>query len=253
MIEQRLQHALHAELDDLYPDEALRERIEARVHRGRSKVLVLALATTAVLVAVIAVGISIKPRPVQPAADPYASVPAPSDVKIVKPAPGLPPRLAAFSGTWEGKWDDVLPSRLTVERIDRSSAQAIYAYGTSQGIKVPGFVRNVYKVSSNGVLTLDTPVAPAAIDRLCVPTATRCTMHWTFTMSSDLKTVDGRREVLSDEGGVVNMIKMHRAGSENGRSVSRLWLVALLAIIGAALLVGCGVLIGRRGSHRDRS
>jgi len=57
-----------------------------------------------------------------------ATIPGPPEVKIIPPAPGLAPEFAAFSGTWEGTWGGVLPSRLIVETIDAESARVVYAW-----------------------------------------------------------------------------------------------------------------------------
>jgi putative ABC transport system substrate-binding protein len=56
------------------------------------------------------------------------TVPGPPEVTITPPAADLPPELAAYSGTWEGAWHNVLQSRLVVEKIDAESARVVYAW-----------------------------------------------------------------------------------------------------------------------------
>ena len=258
MNEERIRRSLRAELDTVYPDEGLRERLDARL-RGRRRTrptnLVLALATAAVLVTVAALAVSIKPHATEqtPAADPYATVPTPPDVKIIKPSPSLPHRVAALSGTWEGLWDERLPSRLTVERIGSSSAQVIYAYGVSGVIQAPGWRRLPAQVSPSGTISWDNSSQGANSSGRCSPGATRCHMHWTFSISTNLASIEGRRVVSTDVGNYINLVTMHRAGAGTSAPASlRGWIVGLLAIVGAAILVGAGVLIGRRGSRGDR-
>src|SRR5947209_66497 len=77
-----------------------------------------------------------------------AALPSPSAVQITRPASSLPPQLAAFSGTWEGRWvgaggasSGTLPSRLVVEKINAKSAQVVYIYGTQRGYFRAGWFR----------------------------------------------------------------------------------------------------------------
>jgi putative tryptophan/tyrosine transport system substrate-binding protein len=56
------------------------------------------------------------------------TVPGPPEVMITPPAADLPPELAAYAGTWEGTWDNILQSRLDVEKIDAESARVVYAW-----------------------------------------------------------------------------------------------------------------------------
>jgi hypothetical protein len=72
------------------------------------------------------------------------SLPSPTGVRIVPPAAGLPSQLAAFSGTWEGRWHGpygTLPSRLVVEQISVKSAQVVYVYGADPGRFPAGWMR----------------------------------------------------------------------------------------------------------------
>jgi hypothetical protein len=57
-------------------------------------------------------------------------LPIPAGIQVDAPAPGVPPNVAAFSGTWGGYWDGVMPSLLIVERVSASGdAQGIYIWG----------------------------------------------------------------------------------------------------------------------------
>ena len=57
---------------------------------------------------------------VRPASEPFR-VNRTDDFKQMNP-------VAAFSGTWEGAWDNALPSRLIVEKIDTESARVVFAW-----------------------------------------------------------------------------------------------------------------------------
>jgi hypothetical protein len=46
--------------------------------------------------------------------------------------------VAAFSGTWEGRWEGDVPSRLVVERIDAEWARVVYAWGDDPGGRFKG-------------------------------------------------------------------------------------------------------------------
>jgi len=255
MSEQHIRRSLRTELETIHPDDGLRDRLDARLRSRRAARptnLILALATAAVLVAVAALAVSIKPRAIEqtPTADPYASVPSPSDVNIVRPSPSVPHRIAALSGVWEGLWDGQLPSRLTVERISGSSAQVIYAYGVGGQIQRPGWRRIPAQVSPNGTISWDNSPQGAMASSICLPGATRCHIHWTFSISPNLATVQGRRAVTTDVSNYINQVTMRRAGSASSAPVaSHRWILGLLAILAAAILVVGGVFIGRRGSR----
>ncbi len=61
------------------------------------------------------------------------SLPGPPVLMMIPPSPELAPELAAFYGTWEGKWGEVVSSRLIVERIDTESARVVYSWGDDPG------------------------------------------------------------------------------------------------------------------------
>jgi len=46
-----------------------------------------------------------------------ATVPLPADVRIVPPSTEVPKEFAAFSGKWQGVWDQTLDHILVVEEI----------------------------------------------------------------------------------------------------------------------------------------
>jgi hypothetical protein len=96
------------------------------------------------------------------AATPPSVAPLPSDVRIVPPEPTMPQQLAAFSGTWSGVWDGLLPHVLVVEEIVPPHAVVIYAWGTAPQWQVtqPGwsrvrgaFVEGALKLSLRGPAT----------------------------------------------------------------------------------------------------
>lgn len=59
-------------------------------------------------------------------------VPMPRNVKITPPDASVPPETAAFSGRWEGIWQDTLPPQeaiIVVEKINGSQANIVYGSG----------------------------------------------------------------------------------------------------------------------------
>ncbi|MBI4826317.1 MAG: hypothetical protein HY807_07845 [Nitrospirae bacterium] len=59
------------------------------------------------------------------------TVPLPPQIDIYNPSPETSPKLAAFSGAWEGIWNSRLDTVLVVERIDSVSAQVGFGLGQS--------------------------------------------------------------------------------------------------------------------------
>ncbi len=53
----------------------------------------------------------------------------PEDIEIETPSEEVPPELAAFSGTWFGRWSGALNTILVVERVTSEGADIIYAEG----------------------------------------------------------------------------------------------------------------------------
>ena len=58
-----------------------------------------------------------------------SDVPLPGDLAVVPPGPDVPSKHAAFSGVWSGQWQQTLNHVLVVERVEKSSAVVVYAWG----------------------------------------------------------------------------------------------------------------------------
>jgi hypothetical protein len=120
------------------------------------------------------------------------AVPGPTAVNIVPPSPGLAPELAAFSGTWAGVWDGVLPSRLTVENIDAESATVVYAWGDDPGgYFKAGWQRYMAQVLPGGKLKFGS-----------------ADIKFTFALAADRMSIRGERE----RGGRLNTVTMKKVG-----------------------------------------
>ncbi len=107
-------------------------------------------------------------------------------------------QLAAFSGTWEGRWigpggaaAGALPSRLIVEKITAKSAQVVYLYGTQPGYFSAGWFRAHASVLPFGQIQF------GGGGRALL----------TFTMSQDQKSVAG---TFQARGGSTSTITMTR-------------------------------------------
>jgi hypothetical protein len=101
------------------------------------------------------------------------------------PAPGLQRELAAYSGVWEGKWGNILHSRLAVERIAASSAVVVYAWGDHpSGAFKTGWVRTQAVVLADWTITWGTEV------------------KLSFKIGRDLQSVEGIRVTKSDVSSV---------------------------------------------------
>ena len=65
-------------------------------------------------------------------------VPLPDDTKIIAPAEGVPKKIAAFSGAWEGRWAYYgADAALIVESINSKNAKVIYCRGKSDHYSMP--------------------------------------------------------------------------------------------------------------------
>jgi hypothetical protein len=71
--------------------------------------------------------------------------PLPSTTEITPPSPDLPKDLAGFSGTWYGVWDTGAKTTLVVEKIESSTAIAVYSWGDYK-VEKGGWVRSVWKI-----------------------------------------------------------------------------------------------------------
>src|SRR5919199_4799334 len=114
------------------------------------------------------------------------TVPGPPEVTITPPAADLPPELAAYSGTWEGAWDNVLKSRLVVEHIDAEAARVVYAWADHpQGRFKGGWTRVKAKVLPGGRLQWGDPV------------------KFTFEIAQDRMSIAGEREAAGQISTVI--------------------------------------------------
>jgi putative ABC transport system substrate-binding protein len=105
------------------------------------------------------------------------TVPGPPEVTMTPPAADLPPELAAYSGTWEGAWDNVLKSRLVVEHIDAEAARVVYAWADHpQGWFKGGWARVRAQMLPGGKLQWGDKVT------------------FTFEMAQDRMSIEGKRE-----------------------------------------------------------
>ena len=117
------------------------------------------------------------------------TVPGPPEVTITPPAADLLPELAAYSGTWEGAWGNVLKSRLIVEKIDGESARVVYAWADHpQGRFKGGWARFRAKVLPGGKLQWGDKV------------------KFMFEMAQDRMSIEGERE----EAGHVSTVIMRK-------------------------------------------
>lgn len=120
-----------------------------------------------------------------------APLPTPQDVAISPPAPGLPPKLAAFSGTWEGNWDTSLPSRLIVEQIHPGIARIVYSWGDAPDDSFnTGYTRTYAKTLPGGIIEWGGYGA----------------RHFLFTMDEDRTSITGKCEWH----GRINVIRMNK-------------------------------------------
>lgn len=62
-------------------------------------------------------------------------VPLPWGVKVIAPV-GVPRESAAFSGKWQGVWDETLASILVVEEITGNEAKVVYAWGNAPAWRI---------------------------------------------------------------------------------------------------------------------
>jgi hypothetical protein len=83
-----------------------------------------------------------------------AQPPLPEDVKVVAPAAVVPRDLAAFSGTWAGRWGDTIDHILVVEKIEGRTVTFIYSWSMApaRDSRRQGFVRVTGTVDEGGIL-----------------------------------------------------------------------------------------------------
>jgi putative ABC transport system substrate-binding protein len=117
------------------------------------------------------------------------TVPGPPEVTITPPAADLPPELAAYAGTWEGAWGNVLQSRLIVEQIDAEAARVVYAWADHpQGQFKGRWTRVIAQVLPGGKLQWG--------DK----------RKFTFEMAQDHMSIEGRLE----EAGHITTVIMRK-------------------------------------------
>lgn len=122
-------------------------------------------------------------------------LPTPTNVAVIPPASDLAPELAAFSGTWEGVWDGLLPSQLIVERIDATSARVVYIWGADPNSSFKaGWRRFNASVLPSGKIEFGGSGRP----------------HFVFTMSKDRTSITGERE----NRGHINTTTMKKVGQQ---------------------------------------
>jgi hypothetical protein len=102
----------------------------------------------------------------------------------------LPESISAFLGTWEGFWGGQLGSKLVVEKINTKEAACIYIWENSPDEAFKGGQDRVTAIVDEKKSTIQWG---------------RSTKY-TFTMSKDLRTIDGSRESPGD----VSTIKMKK-------------------------------------------
>jgi hypothetical protein len=82
--------------------------------------------------------------------------PFPEGVIISPPSVELPANVAAFSGAWQGTWENVRPSRLVIESIDVDQARIAYGIvgvGRQRGAGAPASGRREATIAPDGRLT----------------------------------------------------------------------------------------------------
>lgn len=82
-----------------------------------------------------------------------ADAPLPEDVKIVRPAEGVPDSLRRFSGAWKGKWAGEMDHVLVVEEVEASGkASVVYAWGDSSRWNITrGWTRTTATISGDKI------------------------------------------------------------------------------------------------------
>jgi len=73
------------------------------------------------------------PEPLSIAINSTSFTPLPVVLKIIPPASDIPEEIAGFSGIWHGFWDNGRKTTLVVEKIELSTAIAIYSWGELKG------------------------------------------------------------------------------------------------------------------------
>ena len=258
--EELVRRRLHEDAERIRVSPLLNERTAGR-RRSPNAVRVRALAITTGAALVLLVGLAASvlvgegaPAP-QPAAgqsddaSAYATVPSPPGLSIRRPANDVSPRLAAFSGTWEGIWNrGGRPSRLIVEEVTKDSAGVVYAWGSSREFGLqPGWQRITAHASRDGRIEFGTPTP--GTDQIGECNAAGCIrVRFSFLMSDDQKTITGTRDFRGPAGTFLASVTMRRARTP---SSGRAWLLVLTAV-GLVALGAAGGIAGQRAWARVR-
>jgi hypothetical protein len=89
----------------------------------------------------------------------------------------LPSEVAAFSGSWEGRWAGIVVSRLVVESLDAESARVVWAWGDlPDGNVKRGWSRHRAQMLPGGRLQWESS-----------------SLKFTFTMAKSRMSLDGVR------------------------------------------------------------
>lgn len=122
-------------------------------------------------------------------------IPLPQKIQIVPPAPELPKELAAFSGRWEGVWENGagVEAILIVCEINPKKAKIIYGWNYIAGGSRRGYDSYTAKVRSGPKPKLEFGSAYAT---------------FVFEMQDDLKTIRGIREGRNRNINAVTMKKI---------------------------------------------
>jgi hypothetical protein len=238
--EQRVRTLLKQDADRIRVSPVMAGSIARSPNSTRIRALAITTAAVLIVLVGIAASVLVGEGTVGPAGR-SDELPTPPGVDIVPPSNKLEPKLAAFSGIWEGVWDARLRGRLIVERIDRKSAQVIYVWGASvDGSLNPGWQRMIAGVSRDGRIEWGrNAVAPGGTSGACDAHRTACSaVRFDFAMSADRKTIHGYRHVTMAPGAIVNRVTMHRVG-EQPRGLG----LVVFGLIGAlvAAVVGIGL------------
>lgn len=127
---------------------------------------------------------------------PQSKVTLPEEILIVPPAPNLPKEIIAFSGKWEGTWDNIMDAILIVEEINSEKALIIYAWADApQWDSKGGYSRHIAKV----ILGPKPRIEFGSGDR----------PKFIYEMGQDLRTIKGRRE-YRDQYNIIVMKKSEK-------------------------------------------
>ncbi|MDP3014021.1 MAG: hypothetical protein Q8M92_07260 [Candidatus Subteraquimicrobiales bacterium] len=74
-----------------------------------------------------------------------------SAVNIIPPGPDVPPQIAAYSGIWEGTWDNGRAVTVVIEQISLLKIIAIYSCG-SLGTSEEGWRRVIGRVENDSIV-----------------------------------------------------------------------------------------------------